>query len=527
MSILKYIIWLLLLGLTLGLRAQHVFTQDDFYYIEIQRMYANYQRQERHTDIRPFYVNPGLPNAKKFGQIETDNHSGILYMRAYPEFNTGGSYLSDKSRLFGEFGIHADASLNYKSHHLGLHAGADLIYTGLPDYIRSFDTQNKIIPGLGPLLTNGDYLSAWSPDISISYMAPKFIRVETGLGTQFLGDGMRSAFISDFAPPQPYIKLSTRVHNLKYTNMWLRLRDIRNLPDFSWEEAMTPQKYAAIHYLSWNPARWFSLGFFEAIVWETSDSRNFEWQYLNPVVFYRPVEFSTGSGDNAFMGLNLRLDMSDQIIMYGQFLIDDMNIAKMKDGFKHIFQPKNEDLEYGYFGNKMAFQVGWKVFDIFGIKDLYFQTEINAARPYTYSHNNVSTNWSHLNMPLAHPWGANFRESISRLYYHIWKFDLDLQYMAGTIGMDTTASHFGQDIFQATMDSYPTVSTYGNSIGQGLKTNVQFLSAELAYYLGESEKLQAFTAYYYRRYSNELENTHSHCFRIGIRTRPSIVPRMF
>lgn len=40
----------------------------------------------------------------------------------------------------------------------------------------------------------------------------------------------------------------------------------------------------------------------------------------------------------------------------------------------------------GWWGNKLAFQLGAKAFDLFNIRSLYVQTEFNFVRPYTYSH---------------------------------------------------------------------------------------------------------------------------------------------
>ena len=69
------------------------------------------------------------------------------------------------------------------------------------------------------------------------------------------------------------------------------------------------RKYTTTHYLSWAISKRVNLSFFDAIVWSATDSagnyRGFDAQYLNPIIFMRPVEFSIGSPDNALMGLNL------------------------------------------------------------------------------------------------------------------------------------------------------------------------------------------------------------------------------
>ena len=66
----------------------------------------------------------------------------------------------------------------------------------------------------------------------------------------------------------------------------------------------------------------------------------------------------------------------------------------------------------GWWANKFGIQLGAKYFNAFDVENLYLQAEYNAIRPYTYSHKELNYNLGHNNQPLAHLWGANFREFV-------------------------------------------------------------------------------------------------------------------
>jgi hypothetical protein len=60
----------------------------------------------------------------------------------------------------------------------------------------------------------------------------------------------------------------------------------------------TEVKYSTTHYLGINFSRRLQIGLYDNIIWLKNDSssqRGFDVQYLNPLVFLRPIEFTFGS----------------------------------------------------------------------------------------------------------------------------------------------------------------------------------------------------------------------------------------
>lgn len=325
------------------------------------------------------------------------------------------------------------------------------------DYIDKEIRRMGVIPGQGGykgFKENGyDYSRA---EGYISYSPNKYFNFRFGHGRNFLGDGYRSLLLGDAHFPYPYFLISTTVWRIRYINLYAEFMD-RTYPRQG--DQIFRKKYGTFHYLTTNVTSRFKIGLFEAIIWKAYDStgfRGFDFNYLNPVIFYRPVEFSLGSPDNALLGANASYTVGKNTTFYGQVLLDEFKINEVFSGKK-------------WWGNKQAVQLGVKSFDVFNIQGLDLQAEGNLVRPYTYSHGESIQNYGHYSQPLAHPLGANFKEGLGFISYHHrrWYFNYQLQYVM--YGADTNEINYGKDIFLSYNDR---PFDYGVKIGQGLRTTL-------------------------------------------------------
>jgi hypothetical protein len=167
-------------------------------------------------------------------------------------------------------------------------------------------------------------------------------------------------------------------------------------------DTLLGRKYAAMHHLSVNVKNWLNFGLFEGIIFGRVN--HFDFQYLNPIIFYRHVEGSIGSPDNALAGIDFKANLINRLQLYGQLLLDEFNLKQVK-------------ANNGSWSNKWGVQLGVKYINLLGIPSLDLQFESNRVRPFTYSHRSVVANYTHYNQLLAHPLGANFQEFISILTY--------------------------------------------------------------------------------------------------------------
>ncbi len=375
-----------------------------------------------------------------------------------------------------------------------------------PSYISDFVKKNNVIPGQG-------YKRVDSPDVydyshafgSFIYSPSKYLTLQAGHDKNFIGDGYRSMLLSDIGFNYPFLKLTGYVWNFQYSIMWAQFQDIASsaqLNNKSWFE----KKYAVFHYLDWSISNRLSLGLFESVIWKNYDTtygyRGFEFQYLNPFIFFHPVNYSMGSPDNVLLGLNMKYKVLEKTILYAQLLIDEVK-------FGEYFKNK------GWWGNKYGYQIGMKSFNVFGIQQFSLQSELNSATPYTYSHQSSLTNYGHYNQSLAHPLGANFYELLAIGHYSIGRVELRSQFNYARYGDDSGGVNFGKDIFK----SYDTRNReYNNYVAQGAKTELYFADMRIAYVLNPMTDLRIELGAVYRYLRSYLGTENSTLINFGIRS---------
>ena len=282
----------------------------------------------------------------------------------------------------------------------------------------------------------------------ITFNAAKFIDFQVGYDKNFIGNGYRSMFLSDWGNSYLFAKINTKVWKFNYQNIFMEL-----MPQFKKSgDTLLDRKYAAIHHLSMNVTKWLNIGLFEGVVFGRKNK--FDFQYLNPVIFYRHIEGTIGSPDNAVAGFDFKANVAHRLQFYGQFLLDEFILSAVKNN------PTS-------WVNKFAIQCGVKYVDAFGVKNLDLQGETNRVRPFTYSHNDTISNYTHYNQPLAHPLGANFQEFIGIAHYQpAPKWTIDARAIYYYQGLDSTGKNFGGNIFK----NYTTrVGDDGFKVGSGAK----------------------------------------------------------
>ncbi len=359
------------------------------------------------------------------------------------------------------------------------------------DYIDKEIRRTKVIPGQGSYKgfnQNGYDFSR--VEGYISYSPDKYFNFRFGHGRNFWGDGYRSLILSDVHFPYPYFMINTTIWRIRYVNLYAEFMD-KTRPRHG--DQIYQKKYGTFHYLTMNLTSRLKVGLFEAIIWKASDStsgfRGFDFNYLNPVIFYRPVEFSLGSPDNALMGVNASYTLGQKTTLYGQVLLDELKV-------KEVFSGKK------WWGNKQAVQLGIKSFDVLGVNNLSLQVEYNYIRPYTYSHGESIQNYGHYNQPLAHPLGANLREILGFLKYRQerWFFNYQIQFVK--YGADTNHLNYGKDIFRSYNDR---PFDYGIKTGQGLSTTLWRQEFRISWMINPNYNFLFSTGIMWRSMSNIKE----------------------
>ncbi|MCB0642965.1 MAG: hypothetical protein KDC44_15055 [Phaeodactylibacter sp.] len=300
----------------------------------------------------------------------------------------------------------------------------------------------------------------------VGFNVSKHVGFQFGHGQNFIGNGYRSMFLSDFSTNYLYLKMNWRIWKLHLQNIIAEMA-VQGARDDKGDQII-PKKYVAAHYLSYRPTDNLSFGLYEAVVFTRNN--NFELQYLNPVILYRTIEQLVGSPDNVLLGFDFKWNLFKRTQLYGQILFDEFL-------FNELVINRN-----GWWANKYAVQGGIKYIDAFGVDHLDVQAELNIVRPYTYTHRDSSAHYSNYNQPLAHPLGANFKEYVFRARYQpLDKLIFKGRFILAKVGEDGFDTNVGANILLPNAD--PRKDIYGNYTGQGVAADISILGLEAQYEL--------------------------------------------
>ncbi len=242
--------------------------------------------------------------------------------------------------------------------------------------------------------------------------------------------------------------------------------------------------------------------------------KGFDINYLNPIAMLRPIEFSLNSPDNVLIGLNSKYILKKSYL-YGQLIIDEFSLNDLRK-------------DNGFWGNKIGYQFGYKIFDALSIKRLSLQAEYNYVRPYTYAHHNPQQNYAHYNQPLAHPLGANFSELLFLLNYKYHRLEISGKIIfskyGGKILNDPTS--YGNDLYFSTGNyaeqegligmGTGRPSDFGIQIYQGNLTKIEYKSLNISYIINPLTNLKLNFGLIIRNQDNENGSLNTRFFNFGL-----------
>ncbi|MEO1409507.1 MAG: capsule assembly Wzi family protein [Bacteroidota bacterium] len=359
-----------------------------------------------------------------------------------------------------------------------------------PEYVRERIGLESAVPGAG--FYKNYQSSVFNIDqgqdflLSQGYLGfhlSPHVGVQFGHGRNFIGNGYRSLFLSDYANNYFYLKLNTRVWKFHYQNIFAELNaeSLRDNPGNN----VLDRKYMVAHYLTYRPIPQLRLGIFETVIYHREGQ--FELQYLNPVILYRTIEQGLDSPDNILIGLDFAYDFFKTGQLYGQLMLDEFV-------FNELLVERR-----GWWANKYGFQLGIKYFDALGIDHLDLQAEINVVRPYTYQHRDSASNYTHTVQSLAHPLGANFREFLVQLRYPILdRLVLNTRLILAQQGEDDGSFNYGGDLI---LDYGNRRDNFGNETLQGVRSDIVIAGIDLSYQLFHNVFIDL--SYFYRNKTSQ------------------------
>lgn len=451
----------------------------------------------RHNHLQP--LNPFLDRravAHTADSIASDTAQHVRYrLEPVGEFALGASaYPNPGLASFGGAGV--QTALYYKNRFY-VRAAYQLAHQFFPDHLEVQREETGTISGFGRAFALGQAHAAHYYTGAFGLRMGDHFSVETGREKSFWGDGYRSLMLSNNAAPYGFLRLTTQVWHLKYVNLWGRMT---HFDRFSGDRRL---KYTAMHALSWDITPRFNATVYEAVVWQANDvavDRGFDFAYLNPLIFYRPIEFSKGSADNVLLGLSLSLDVGKRSRLYGQLYFDEILIDELRS-------------DRQWWGNKFAVQLGYKAWDL-PVRGHQWLTEVNLVRPFTYTHGSVIQAYSHANQSLAHPLGANFAEWVTRYTIDRGKTVFNATLAFSRFADDPAGLNYGNDILKSYAG--PT-RIYGNEWFQGDQSNMLYTEADMLWPF-EIGNARFFTQLGIRAVKNDFDSPFDGWLIAGFRT---------
>ncbi|WP_447642247.1 MULTISPECIES: hypothetical protein [Chitinophagaceae] len=286
-----------------------------------------------------------------------------------------------------------------------------------------------------------------------------------------IGDGFRSLFISDYGSPFFFLKANYHINDkLNWTSVVAQtIAPFSNAtvwyPNY---DSTRPRNYMMFHHFDWQATSSLHIGIFENTLYNGSAPSGKRLAIKNTDPTKGPVSTpEKGNTARSRIGIDFRAVPVRNIELYGQWLID--GVTDWGTSFK----------------NRNAWQLGAKYIDAFGIDNLNLQAETNMVRPYAYSSDYVENNYTHYNMPLAHPLGSNFKEAIGLLSYRpLKKLYINLKGIFYKKGLDESNLNYGGDLLRPFTYNRPTepfrigagntnvVSIYGATVSYELLQNL-------------------------------------------------------
>ena len=241
-----------------------------------------------------------LSHIQKY-QLDSSSTRTILYPRFL--LNSVTNKTNNINQEYSLLGLGAKLKI---SNNLIIDFFGDRLFGEMKEDLSNFQDSLGFYPG---------FHNKQNINLIFKYKLNSYVKADFGLGKHFIGDGYRSLILSDIGASYPYFKLNTKFGNVKYFNLYTTFLN----PNMGFWKKKTLRNT----FLSYDVSNYINIGIFESILWQSKSelaNKGFELAYLNPVIFYRPVEFSKQSNKaNALMGITSNITIEFQYL-YSVFI---------------------------------------------------------------------------------------------------------------------------------------------------------------------------------------------------------------
>jgi hypothetical protein len=207
--------------------------------------------------------------------------------------------------------------------------------------------------------------------------------------------------IADASPPLDMLRYQVALGPVRFGGLAGQLRPAQLAPT----DPPLVERYVSAHRLEVAATSWLDVAVSEALIW---GDRGLDLAYLNPLAVLYVSQANIGDLDNALGSLDVGLRLGRSARLYGECVIDDLNLRRGLEDF----------------GNKVGVAMGFLWQAPFGAADWDVDGEYSWASQFTYTHDQPIDRYEHYGAtfgsrigPDADLWVAGVRRRLTRSWW--------------------------------------------------------------------------------------------------------------
>ncbi|MEO1572915.1 MAG: capsule assembly Wzi family protein [Bacteroidota bacterium] len=337
---------------------------------------------------------------------------------------------------------------------------------------------------------NGDTYDYWLVSGVVGFDSKHF-EARFGRDQNRWGPGYGSLLLSNYAPTYDFLQFRTRFWRIEYVNLFAAFVDVTRERDAFSKQRRA--KYGSLHRLAIDLPYGLQFAVSEAATLAPTDEDRgpeFYLAYLNPVIFYRALDFEMGSPANMLLAFDGSWTLPSAWLgnrgatLYYQFMFDEFRASE-------FFSSR------GWRNNKWGVTVGARLVDL-PLPNLDLTVEYARIRPFTYTSANPARAYVHRTGLIGHPIGPNAQDvSFLATYRPATRLTLGLGGAVTSTGRNEggvpTADgffNFGSDplvsyneCFRREDLCFGNGNEFGNEVGQGIGQTRVLMEGRVGYEL--------------------------------------------
>jgi hypothetical protein len=279
-------------------------------------------------------------------------------------------FSSTKAKL--KWGVDFLESMQFKSKKKSnfLESGLPYLGAGVKDDFSLFVRYNLDESLTSDSLYTGKVWQGMAGDVAQAYLGFKlpWFSLLMGRDKLFWGQSKISSLIlSDQILPFDLFKIQGEWKSFKAT-FFTAFLDPLQLEDSLGQREIN--RYLSGHRLSINLLKILGLGLSETVVYG-GENRGLEPYYLNPLIWFHGAQLNQNKDDNTFLSFDFNLRPQRNLMLYGEFLIDDYQI---EDNSPQDNEP-----------DELAYAVGFSMADFLNLNGCQINLEYQRVNNRTYN----------------------------------------------------------------------------------------------------------------------------------------------